>query len=99
MLENLIYFTLKEAELTKQQKQAFIAAVKKESGQLGEKAMTLLQAERQEGIEQGMQKGMEQEKAVIARNLLSKSIDDQIIIESTGLSKSQLSALKKSQDH
>ncbi len=49
----------------------------------------------QEGTQEGMQKGAQREKEVIAKNLFLKGLEDDIIAESTGLSKEMILRIKK----
>ena len=52
------------------------------TGELRGEAMTLAQAFRQEGMQQGMQ----QEKYAIAKNLMAKGLSKNLIADATGLS-------------
>lgn len=47
------------------------------------------------GIEQGIEKGAKQEKIEIAKNLIQKGLDDDFIIETTGLSIEEVRKIRK----
>ena len=47
---------------------------------------------KEEGLEEGMKKG----KETVAKNLLSKGMDDKFVMETTGLDQSIIDKLKKS---
>lgn len=49
----------------------------------------------EEGLEKGIDKGTEQTKVEIAKSLLEKNVDLQIIIACTGLSEQQVLELSK----
>ena len=51
-------------------------------------------SELEEAREQGIEKGIEQEKIEIVKNMLSKNIDISVISECTGLSKEEIERLK-----
>ena len=100
LLENLVYLTLSEAEL--RSKQQFIDAVKIESQELGDKAMTLLQAERQAGEQAGIQKGRQEgiqqgaqhEKYENAKNMLRDNESVEKICRFTGVDTDTITKLK-----
>ena len=46
--------------------------------------------------EKGMEKGKEEGKETVAKNLLSKGMDDEFVMETTGLDKTIIERLKKS---
>jgi len=46
--------------------------------------------------EKGMEKGMKKGKETVAKNLLSKGMDDKFVMETTGLDQSIIDKLKKS---
>ena len=48
-----------------------------------------------EGLQDGMKKGMEKAKETVAKNLLSKGMNDEFVIETTGLDQSVIDKLKK----
>ena len=48
----------------------------------------------EQGLEQGIKDGKAEEKISIAKNLLDKNIDIEIIASSTGLSKEEIEKLK-----
>ncbi|MBN1166342.1 MAG: hypothetical protein JXA44_04335, partial [Methanospirillaceae archaeon] len=48
-----------------------------------------------EAKEEGLEKGREQERETVAKNLLSKGMDDEFVIETTGLDQSIIDKLKK----
>ncbi|WPX97449.1 Rpn family recombination-promoting nuclease/putative transposase [Candidatus Bandiella euplotis] len=50
---------------------------------------------REKALAEGMEKGREEEKIKIAKNLISKKLDDKLISESTGLSLEKIHNLKK----
>ena len=50
-------------------------------------------SELKEAKEKGIEKGIEQEKIDIAKNMLSKNIDISVISECTGLSKEEIEKL------
>jgi predicted transposase/invertase (TIGR01784 family) len=79
LLENLIYFTMKEAELSS--KEAFAKAITEESSELGAKTMTLLETE----YRNGMQKGIEQNSLEIAKNMLRDDEPIEKVCRFTGL--------------
>ena len=47
-----------------------------------------------QGIEKGMEKGINQEKIAVAKKMLLKKIDIDTIIEITGLSKLEIEKIK-----
>ena len=47
------------------------------------------------GIEEGIEKGVEKGKETVAKNLLSKGMDDEFVMETTGLDQSIIDKLKK----
>lgn len=49
---------------------------------------------RDEGLEEGMEKGAAQSKAEIARAMLARDIDSLIVQECTGLTPEEVAALK-----
>lgn len=49
----------------------------------------------EKGIEQGMEKGMEKRNIEIAKNLLQKNVNKEIIMTSTGLSMEEIETLEK----
>lgn len=49
----------------------------------------------QEGMKNGMEKDMEKAKETVAKNLLSKGMNDEFVIETTGLDQSVIDKLKK----
>lgn len=51
---------------------------------------------KEEGLEEGMKKGREEERKEVAKNLLSKGMDDEFVMETTGLDQSIIDKLKKS---
>lgn len=67
----------------------------KEVTQNEELVMNLAQHFRNEGILKGMQKGIQEEKTIVAKNLLKMNLDKSIIQKATGLSKKQLDDLNK----
>ena len=50
---------------------------------------------KEEGLQEGMKKGMEKAKETVAKNLLSKGMNDEFVIETTGLDQSVIDKLKK----
>ena len=51
---------------------------------------------KEEGLQEGMKKGMEKAKETVAKNLLSKGMNDEFVIETTGLDQTIIDKLKKS---
>ena len=51
---------------------------------------------KEEGLEEGMKIGKKEGKETVAKNLLSKGMDDEFVIETTGLDQSIIDKLKKS---
>ena len=51
---------------------------------------------KEEGLEEGMKIGRKEGKETVAKNLLSKGMDDEFITETTGLDQSIIDKLKKS---
>ena len=51
----------------------------------------------QKGLQQGEQKGREAERRNVALNLLKRDVDPKLILDSTGLSETELEALKNKQ--
>ena len=55
---------------------------------------------REEGLEEGMKKGreegVEKGKETVAKNLLTKGMDDEFVMDTTGLDQSIIDKLKKS---
>lgn len=49
----------------------------------------------EKGLAQGMEKGMSQRSLEIARTMLAKGMDAEMVMEITGLSESQLKQLKE----
>ena len=49
---------------------------------------------KEEGLAEGMKKGMEKRSLEIARKMLAKGMDAEMVMEITGLSESQLQQLK-----
>ena len=49
---------------------------------------------KEEGLAEGMKKGMEKRSLEIARKMLAKGMDAEMVMEITGLSESQLHQLK-----
>jgi len=49
----------------------------------------------EEGMKKGMKKGMEEGKETVAKNLLSRGMGDEFVIETTGLDQSIIDKLKK----
>ena len=56
---------------------------------------TRMYESREEGIEIGIEKGKKQERETVAKNLLSKGMDDEFVMETTGLDQSTIDRLKK----
>ena len=58
-----------------------------------------LEKGREQGLEQGLEKGRkqgrQQERETVAKNLLSKGMDDEFVIETTGIDQSIIDKLKK----
>jgi len=50
----------------------------------------------EKGLEKGMKRGMEKAKETVAKNLLSKGMNDEFVMETTGLDQSVIDKLKKS---
>ena len=50
------------------------------------------------GIEQGLEQGAKQEKIEIAKNLVQKGLDDDFIVETTGLTLEEVKGIKKEQN-
>ena len=50
----------------------------------------------EKGMEKGLEKGMKKGKETVAKNLLSKGMDDKFVMETTGLDQSIIDKLKKS---
>ncbi len=48
-----------------------------------------------EAKEEGLEKGREEGKETVAKNLLSKGMDDEFVMETTGLDQSIIDKLKK----
>jgi predicted transposase/invertase (TIGR01784 family) len=46
--------------------------------------------------EEGLEEGMEKSKKTVAKNLLSKGMDDEFVMETAGLDQSIIDKLKKS---
>ena len=69
--------------------------VKAERDSRGIERQKLLDAEARV-MEKGVEKGMEQEKLEIAKNMLKKGLDVALICEMTGLSEEQINQLQKS---
>jgi len=57
--------------------------------------MTALDVLINEGVEQGLERGMNLGKAEIARNLFANGIDIDLIEETTGVNRSELKKLNK----
>ena len=55
---------------------------------------TLMQNAKEEGIVEGIEQGIEQEKINIAKNMISKNMDNKTILEITGLTKQEIESLK-----
>jgi predicted transposase/invertase (TIGR01784 family) len=53
----------------------------------------------QQGMEQGMQQGMQQGILVIAKSMLLKGLEHELISETTGLTRQELVALQKGLSH
>ena len=49
---------------------------------------------KQEGIKEGIKEGSKQTKTEIAKNLLQAKVSEEIIIETTGITKEELDKLK-----
>ncbi|HNS79767.1 MAG TPA: hypothetical protein PKM17_14060, partial [Syntrophorhabdus sp.] len=49
----------------------------------------------EKGMEKGLEKGMKKGKETVAKNLLSKGMDDKFVMETTGLDQSIIDKLKK----
>ena len=58
--------------------------------------MTIAEELRQEGLQKGLQKGRQEEKIIIAKNLLSQAVDTKLIMQVTGLSEAELVSLRQS---
>jgi predicted transposase/invertase (TIGR01784 family) len=58
--------------------------------------MTIAEELRQEGLQKGLQKGRQEEKIIIAKNLLSQAVDTKLIMQVTGLSEAELISLRQS---
>ena len=56
---------------------------------------TAKREEKEEGLAEGMEKGMSQRSLEIARKMLAKGMDAAMVMEITGLSESQLQQLKE----
>ena len=50
---------------------------------------------KEEGLEEGMKIGRKEGKETVAKNLLSKGMDDEFVMETTGLDQSIIDKLKK----
>ena len=57
--------------------------------------MTVTQAIRQEGMQRGIQKGMQQKKIHIAKNMFSRGLTPSLIQELSGISAEELGQLEK----
>ena len=61
---------------------------------------TRMYESREEGLEEGMKKGreegVEKGKETVAKNLLTKGMDDEFVMDTTGLDQSIIDKLKKS---
>jgi len=55
---------------------------------------TLMQNAKEEGIVEGIEQGIEQEKINIAKNMISKNMDNKTISEITGLTIKEIESLK-----
>ncbi len=67
---------------------------------LGENYMTsIAEALRQEGRQQGMQQGMQQGIEKVAKNLLAKGLDIEVVAESTGIALHLLEKFKEETKH
>ena len=49
----------------------------------------------EKGIEKGMEKGKKQEREIVAKNMLSLGLEDELVIKATGLDQSIIEKLKK----
>ena len=52
----------------------------------------------EQGVKQGLEQGAKQEKIEIAKNLIQKGLDDNFIIETTGLSVEEVREIRKKQN-
>jgi predicted transposase/invertase (TIGR01784 family) len=50
----------------------------------------------EKGIEKGMEKGKKEEREIVAKNMLSLGLEDELVIKATGLDQSIIEKLKKS---
>jgi len=49
----------------------------------------------EKGIEKGMEKGKKEEREIVAKNMLSLGLEDELVIKATGLDQSIIEKLKK----
>lgn len=99
ILMYVIEYIMNHGEIS--DKPAFIDLLSSHTGEARREVMTMAEWYRQReqeqfsvGMQQGVQQGMQQEKHVIAKNLLIKGIAAQIITETTGLSLKEINKIK-----
>ena len=98
-MDILIYYGeiyLKYIELTNNdiEEEYIEEQIKKLNGK-GAVTMSILQKRERLGIEKGIEKGRQEEKIKIAKNLLNEGVEIALVAKSTGLSKTEVEKLKE----
>ena len=93
---DLLEYALNTGEERKYQVEAIITLLSDASPEHKEQVMTVADQLRQQGMIQGVEKGMEKGIATVARNMIAKGLDEALVVETTGLTKAQLEAIKTS---
>lgn len=91
-LDNIIGYLLNDVLEEKIQKQL----LEKIESKVGEEGMsTLIDRLKKEALERNIKQGKEESQREIAKNMLNLNLDEQIILETTGIKKEQLEKIKQ----